>query len=153
MFSFLYKNRIFMKKRVLIPVDIFNDAILGKLTTYISSEMLNHNTEFHFLTVLPAYSQYDIMSHIRDDQTMEYKKKRTKEKLWAITLRFHLPYDKTYFHVAKGIPKNEILAYARLLPADLVVIPSNLPGLSTYFLGSTASAVVRHAKCAVLVVR
>jgi Universal stress protein UspA and related nucleotide-binding proteins len=142
-----------MKKKVLIPVLIFNNAILGKLTSYISSEMLNHNTEFHFLTVLPAYSLYDIMTDIRDDPTMVYKKKRAKEKLRDMTLRFHLPDDKIYFHVTKGIPKDEILAYARLLRTDLVVIPSNQPGLSTYFFGSTASAVVRHAKCAVLVVR
>ncbi|THE47716.1 universal stress protein, partial [Citrobacter freundii] len=32
-------------------------------------------------------------------------------------------------------------------------LPSHKPGFSTYLLGSTAAAVVRHAKCPVLVVR
>lgn len=37
--------------------------------------------------------------------------------------------------------------------ADLIVIASHRPGLQDYFLGSTAARVVRHAQCAVHVLR
>ena len=37
--------------------------------------------------------------------------------------------------------------------ADLIVINSHRPGVQDYFLGSTASRVVRRAPCAVMVLR
>lgn len=37
--------------------------------------------------------------------------------------------------------------------ADLIIIASHRPGLKDYFLGSTAERVVRHAPCAVHVLR
>jgi nucleotide-binding universal stress UspA family protein len=36
---------------------------------------------------------------------------------------------------------------------DLIIIDSHRPGLADYFLGSTAARVVRHAQCAVHVLR
>ena len=47
----------------------------------------------------------------------------------------------------------EILAEAEAWGADLIVIGSHRPAMSTYLLGSNAKTVVRHAKCSVLVVR
>lgn len=46
-----------------------------------------------------------------------------------------------------------IVEYASDKGADLIVIASHRPGLQDYFLGSTAARVVRHATCAVHVVR
>jgi len=46
-----------------------------------------------------------------------------------------------------------ILDEAQKMNADCVVISSHRPGLTDYFLGSTASYVVRHAVCPVLVLR
>ena len=37
--------------------------------------------------------------------------------------------------------------------ADLIIVASHRPGLKDYFLGSTAGRVVRHAPCAVHVIR
>jgi universal stress protein F len=47
----------------------------------------------------------------------------------------------------------EIPAEADEWGADLIVIGSHRPAMSTYLLGSTAKSVVRHATCSVLVVR
>ena len=46
-----------------------------------------------------------------------------------------------------------IVEYAQEHGADCIVIASHRPGLQDYFLGSTAARVVRHATCAVHVVR
>lgn len=52
-----------------------------------------------------------------------------------------------------GSVYDTILDESRTFGADLIVIGSHRPGLSTYLLGSNASRVVRHAKCSVLVIR
>lgn len=55
--------------------------------------------------------------------------------------------------VSIGSAKDEILDYAQEINADLIVVGSHRPSTSTYLLGSTASAIVRHAKTSVFVIR
>jgi len=52
-----------------------------------------------------------------------------------------------------GKPGVVIAEMAEETGADLIVIGSHRPGVQEYFLGSTASRVVRRAPCAVMVVR
>mgnify|MGYP001209095560 FL=1 len=52
-----------------------------------------------------------------------------------------------------GKPSKQILDCAKDNGADLIMIASHKPGLSDYFIGSTAARVVRHAPCSVLVSR
>ncbi|NOD75367.1 MULTISPECIES: universal stress protein [unclassified Ruegeria] len=55
--------------------------------------------------------------------------------------------------IVKGHTARTIIDYATSRSIDCIVIGSHQPGLSDYFLGSTASRVVRHAPCAVHVHR
>ncbi len=55
--------------------------------------------------------------------------------------------------IVKGHSARTIIEYANENAVDCIVIGSHKPGLSDYFLGSTASRVVRHAACAVHVNR
>lgn len=55
--------------------------------------------------------------------------------------------------IRSGRPHHAIVGLAQELGADLIMIASHTPGMQDYVLGSTAAAVVRHAKCSVLVVR
>ena len=52
-----------------------------------------------------------------------------------------------------GHSARAILDYAEAHEVDCIVIASHRPGLQDFFLGSTAARVVRHATCAVHVVR
>ncbi len=52
-----------------------------------------------------------------------------------------------------GHAGRSILDYAEANGVDCIVIASHDPGLQDYFLGGTAARVVRHAHCAVHVVR
>jgi nucleotide-binding universal stress UspA family protein len=52
-----------------------------------------------------------------------------------------------------GHSARSILDYAEAHDVDCIVIASHRPGLQDFFLGSTAARVVRHAACAVHVVR
>jgi len=55
--------------------------------------------------------------------------------------------------VVSGHAGTTIVDYAKEHAIDCIVIASHRPGLQDYFLGSTASRVVRHAPCAVHVIR
>ncbi|WP_299693881.1 universal stress protein [uncultured Tateyamaria sp.] len=55
--------------------------------------------------------------------------------------------------IVKGHSARTIIDYADAHGIDCIVIGSHKPGLSDYFLGSTAARVVRHAGCAVHVHR
>ncbi|WP_435139061.1 universal stress protein [Pseudopelagicola sp. nBUS_19] len=55
--------------------------------------------------------------------------------------------------VIEGQAGRSILDWVDANDVDCIVIASHRPGMQDYFLGSTASQVVRHAKCGVHVVR
>ena len=55
--------------------------------------------------------------------------------------------------VKRGYPTRAILHEAEEGGVDCIVIASAQPGWQKFFLGSTASSVVRHAHCSVLVLR
>ncbi|MEM1299885.1 MAG: universal stress protein [Pseudomonadota bacterium] len=55
--------------------------------------------------------------------------------------------------IVKGHSARTIIDFASENGADCIVMGSHKPGLSDYFLGSTAARVVRHAPCAVHVNR
>ena len=55
--------------------------------------------------------------------------------------------------LVKGHSARTIIDYANEHGIDCIVIGSHKPGLSDFFLGSTAARVVRHAPCAVHVHR
>jgi nucleotide-binding universal stress UspA family protein len=55
--------------------------------------------------------------------------------------------------LVQGHSARTIIDYANANAIDCIVIGSHKPGLSDYFLGSTAARVVRHAACAVHVHR
>lgn len=55
--------------------------------------------------------------------------------------------------VRMGHAANDILEIAKERKNDLIIIGSHQPGLQDYLIGSTASRVVRHAQCPVLIMR
>ncbi len=55
--------------------------------------------------------------------------------------------------VIEGHAGHSIVEYAAAQKVECIVIASHRPGFQDYFLGSTAARVVRHAPCAVDVVR
>ena len=55
--------------------------------------------------------------------------------------------------VVEGHSARTILDFAEEQGVDLIVMASHRPDITDYFLGSTASRVVRHAHCAVHVLR
>lgn len=74
-------------------------------------------------------------------------------KLAAIAASIPLPAERVSAKVLVGSIHGEVLAEADASGTDLIVIGSHEPGMLAYVIGSNASAIVRRAKCSVLVVR
>ena len=140
-----------MYRSILVPIDISE----ADLTRHVIPQVKAHakTAKVHFLAVIPTvpfYASLGLANEFPDRSGLQAK---ATEKLEEIIKQFNIPTGRTQSHVVYGPPKDQILKLAEAVDAELIVIASHKPGFSTYLLGSTASAVVRHAKCPVLVVR
>lgn len=106
------------------------------------------------VTPAPLYAQY----YPADLITPEIRERAEEDATKALLER--VPEDPTLKSVAHsvrlahGAPGREIVAVAESEHADLIVISTHgRTGLKHWLLGSTAEQVIRHAHCAVLVVR
>ncbi|MEK8126017.1 universal stress protein [Methylocystis sp. IM4] len=79
--------------------------------------------------------------------------KDAEKKLAEIAGKLSWPSVTPSTVVRYGAVYPEVLAEAEDWGADLIIVGSHRPGMATYLLGSSAAAIVRHAKCSVLVVR
>jgi len=78
---------------------------------------------------------------------------KAKASLAELAATVDLPASQIGAVVRIGGIQHEILAVVKEESADLILLGSHEPHLSTYLLGSNATAIVRHAHCSVLVLR
>jgi universal stress protein F len=136
-----------MYKTIILPIDLSQSernpaalAVAKKLVDKGGRIILVNVVEdipTYVAAELPAGFVENSMEDARKDLAAVAKKARPKAEI----------------DVRHGSPHNAILAAAEEKGADLIIIASHRPGLSDYFLGSTAARVVRHANCSVLVTR
>ena len=98
--------------------------------------------------LLPA----TFMDFVPADFDMQ-QKTDAQASLKNLAARLPMPQDRVSIVVRTGGVYPEVLAEADAWGADLIVIGSHRPAMSTYLLGSNAKTIVRHAKCSVLVLR
>ena len=101
-------------------------------------------TCLHVMEQLPQYAtEYLPESHL------ENAKADILEALTALTEGV----GNASVKVISGHSSRTILSHAESNDVDLIIIASHQPGMQDYLLGSTAAKVVRHAHCAVHVLR
>ena len=71
----------------------------------------------------------------------------------ALAAKIDRPRDRVSSVVLFGPVHDTILDEAERWGADLIIIASHRPGMDRFLIGSVASAIVRRAKCSVLVLR
>lgn len=136
-----------MFKKILIPVDL-SAAEKGKAMIEAASALGGKSADMTLLNVvedIPAYVAYELPQGILES-TRENAQTQIDDMANASG-------KKMSTEVRTGNPATAILSEAEEIGADLIIIASHRPGLQDYLLGSTAGRVVRHAKCAVLVLR
>jgi universal stress protein F len=140
---------------ILVPIDIDETSLIQSVIPHVQTQSVINTTQVHFLTVIPSLPYYSALGMAFSAEMPRVKdlQKDVLLKLDDIVKQFKLPNFKIKTHVIVGTPKDKILEFAGVIGADLIIISSHRPDISTYLLGSNASAVVRYAKCPVLVVR
>lgn len=134
-----------MYKTILVPVDL-GQPEPARRTVQIAREIGGSAARVILLYVLPDIPAF-VASELPEG-TLERNLAAARARLKAIAAEIGAEAE-----VRQGHPPTVILEVAEAAGADLIIIASHRPGLTDYFLGSTASRVVRHAQCAVLVDR
>jgi nucleotide-binding universal stress UspA family protein len=83
----------------------------------------------------------------------EEQQNQCEKEIADVAASVALPKGSVTTNIRMGSVYNEVLAEAKKIGADLIVVGSHRPGMATYLLGSNASTIVRHAECSVLVIR
>jgi universal stress protein F len=136
-----------MYKTILVPIDMSHIAE-GKANIDLAAEHAAAGASIILLNVveeIPNWAAVELPAGLLD-KSLEASQSELKEIAAAAGLTVEVD-------VRTGHSYNTILDVAEEKKADLIIIASHRPGLQDYFLGSTASKVVRHANCSVLVVR
>lgn len=134
-----------MYEKILIPMAL--DHGIGPTALEVAATLLSEGGVIHALHVYEAPG--GSVSAYLDPEVVnagyDAARKRLNERIAGL--------DHVTPVLRKGHSSRTIIDYASEVGADCIVIGSHKPGLSDYFLGSTASRVVRHAPCAVHVLR
>lgn len=142
-----------MYKNILVPIDVWEKELTDMVTPHVESLAKLEDARIHFLAVIPAFPYGGFESGLSVADLEKRLIDSTKKELDEIIRKFSLPEDRADRYIVIGRPKDKILERAEAISADLIIIGSRRPSISTYLLGSTAAAVVRYAKTSVLVVR
>ncbi|SQI40383.1 Universal stress protein G [Leminorella richardii] len=142
-----------MYRSILVPVDILEEELTNNAIKHAVYLAKLTNARVHLLHVLPI-STAIINSYALG--YLEFKDKasvKAEEDLKALADGLDLPSESVSYSLAFGSPRDEIAIVCGEIGADLIVIGSRRPNITTHLLGSNASGIVRYANTSVLVVR
>jgi nucleotide-binding universal stress UspA family protein len=141
-----------MYKNILVSVDLGDPGHeLRTLETAVDYARL-FGSRLHVMTVVPDYGMSIVGGFFPKGHEREALD-HTNKALHEYTSK-HVPADIKHRHiVGHGSIYREILHYAGVANADLIVLSASRPGPEDYLIGPNAARVVRHAKISVLVVR
>jgi nucleotide-binding universal stress UspA family protein len=135
-----------MYKSILVPVAPDHERDI-KAAIDLAEMLRDEGGKITLLSVIDMIPAY-VMQQLPDDQM-------TKN---VVSAKVKLQEDadghkNTDIQVIVGHSANSILDFAEKNGTDCIIVASHRPGYQDYFLGSTAARVVRHATCAVHVLR
>ena len=138
-----------MYKSIVIAVALFNRGATSRTLIQKANKLVDPDgsiTLVHVLDEVPAY----LAAAIAREQLMEHRKaiREQLDSLAASAKAKNVDVD-----IRGGRPSENILAASEECNADLIMLSSHKPGMSDYFIGSTAARVVRHSPISVLVAR
>lgn len=135
-----------MPNHILIPVALDHENLAGQKLE-VARRLLDDGGRITLLTVLE-----EIPGFVAEFVTVKEANHLTegvKSKLREIAADA----QDVAIDVISGKAGVRIPEYAKKVGVDLIVVGSQKPGATGYFLGSTASRIVRRADCAVYVHR
>ena len=137
-----------MYRNILVPVDLSHEDTTRRILE-LGKRLCSEDGTLTVLNVLPDIPTY-VETYIPEG-IKESREKDQREMLDRAVAQAGI--EKANVRLTHGAPHMRILEEIDEVKPDLVIIGSHRPGMSDYFLGSTAGRVVRHAGCSVLVDR
>ena len=138
-----------MYKSIIVAVALFNNGATSRALIQKANKLVDPEgsiTLVHVLDELPAY----LSAAVTREQLLQHRAaiREQLESLAAVARAKNVDID-----LRGGRPSENILASAQDCNADLIMVASHKPGMSDYFIGSTAARVVRHSQISVLIAR
>ncbi|MFJ2975602.1 universal stress protein UspG [Kluyvera sp. NPDC087067] len=142
-----------MYKTIIMPVDVFEMELSDKAIRH-AEFMAQQEGIIHLLHVLPASASYTMSRFAGDLRRFEeHLQHEAETRLQTMVSHFSIDPSRIKMHVRLGSVRDAVNELVEELNADMVVIGSRNPSITTHLLGSNASSVIRHAHIPVLVVR
>jgi nucleotide-binding universal stress UspA family protein len=140
-----------MFEKLLIPVDLTEPELTKQALDEALAIAKGTGAKLRFVNVqsLVPVAFIDYIPANFDEEL----RTAAEQELAEVAAKVDYPQDRVSTIVRFGAIYPEVLAEAEDWGADLIVLSSHRPAMSTYLLGSNAKTIVRHAKCSVLVVR
>ena len=139
-----------MYKTIIMPVDVFEMELSDKAVRH-AEFLAQDDGVIHLLPGSASLSLHRFAADVRRFE--EHLQHEAQERLQTMVSHFTIDPSRIKQHVRFGSVRDEVNELAEELGADVVVIGSRNPSISTHLLGSNASSVIRHANLPVLVVR
>ncbi|MGR7074822.1 universal stress protein UspG [Klebsiella aerogenes] len=142
-----------MYKTIIMPVDVFEMELSDKAVRH-AEFLAQQDGIIHLLHVLPGSSRFTMSRFTADLRRFEeHLQHEAETRLQTMVGHFSIDPSRIKSHVRFGNVRDMVNELANEIKADVVVIGSRNPSISTHLLGSNASSVIRHAHIPVMVVR
>lgn len=140
------------KISILAAVDLLHEESDQHVADEAICLAQSHNADLHLVFVIPDQHHSYVQHYVpKEMKAQVVSDANTDLAVFAGKLE---PGDiEMHTHVRRGTVYSEIINLSDEIGANFVVIGSNRPGLSDFFIGPNAARVARHAQCSVLVVR
>lgn len=135
-----------MYKNILVPISFEEDRDAGQ-SLKLAETLAGKNaktTILHVMEAIPSHAASFLPQDILDQSRIDAAKRLNE---------FASDVPNAIVKLVSGHAGRSIVDYADETGVDCIIIASHKPGFENFFLGSTADRVVRHAKCAVHVIR
>lgn len=141
-----------MYRTILLAIDLNEPSSWEKALPVAVEQTEAGGGKLHIVTVVPDYGMAIVGSFF--PANFEKTALMEADKALDVFVAENVSAEIEVAHsVGHGAIYKEILATAKRVGADLIVMASHRPEQSDYLLGPNAARVVRHADCSVLVVR
>jgi universal stress protein F len=146
-----------MFRKILVPIDLQNPSFFDRALVIALHEVEAQTDEstLCIMSVLPGFNMPLVASFFPKDamsKAVDNAKVMLKDYV-----KDKIPMDTSYTTVVSiGTAHEKVLDQAKLIDADLIVMPSHTPKRyrsNQFLLGSCTHKVVEHAHCTVMVVR
>lgn len=139
-----------MFKKILVPVDLADPDLFAEAVKVATEMARLHGATLRLVTVIAPVQPS--VAHLLPPGTHERILGETNAKLEKLASECGLGENASAI-TKEGSVYHEVLDEAAASGADLIVMGSHRPEMSTYLLGSNAARIVRHAPCSVMVLR